>query len=53
MKSGDAPLVTSFIRLKKEGYVPDRDLILALTADEEGGTANGIDWLLTAHRNWN
>ena len=34
MKSGDALLVTSFIRLKKEGYVPDRDLILALTADE-------------------
>ncbi len=52
MKSGDALLVTSFIRLKKEGYVPDRDLILALTADEEGGTANGIDWLLTTHRNW-
>jgi len=52
MKSGDALLVTSFIRLKKEGYVPDRDLILALTADEEGGTANGVDWLLTNHRNW-
>jgi acetylornithine deacetylase/succinyl-diaminopimelate desuccinylase-like protein len=52
MKSGDALLVTSYIRLKKEGYVPDRDLILALTADEEGGTANGIDWLLATHRNW-
>ena len=52
MKSGDALLVTSFIRLKKEGYVPDRDLILALTADEEGGTANGIDWLLKTHRDW-
>src|SRR5260370_19223275 len=52
MKSGDALLVTSFIRLKKEGYVPDRDLILALTADEEGGTANGVDWLLTTHLNW-
>jgi acetylornithine deacetylase/succinyl-diaminopimelate desuccinylase-like protein len=51
MKSGDALLVTS-IRLKKEGYVPDRDLILALTADEEGGTANGVDWLLTKHRDW-
>src|SRR5262249_38835317 len=37
MKAGDALLVTSFLRLKKEGYVPDRDLILALTADEEGG----------------
>jgi acetylornithine deacetylase/succinyl-diaminopimelate desuccinylase-like protein len=52
MKSGDALLVTSFIRLKKEGYVPDRDLILALTADEEGGTANGVDWLVTTHRDW-
>jgi acetylornithine deacetylase/succinyl-diaminopimelate desuccinylase-like protein len=52
MKSGDALLVTNFIRLKKEGYVPDRDLILALTADEEGGTANGVDWLLEKHRNW-
>jgi acetylornithine deacetylase/succinyl-diaminopimelate desuccinylase-like protein len=52
MKSGDALLVTSFIRLKKEGYVPDRDLILALTADEEGGTANGVDWLLKNHREW-
>src|SRR5256885_12030274 len=46
MKEGDAILVTNFIRLKKEGFVPDRDLILALTADEEGGTANGVNWLL-------
>src|SRR4029077_9870049 len=52
MKAGDALLVTSFIRLKKEGYIPDRDLILALTADEEGGTANGVDWLLKNHRDW-
>ena len=34
MKDGDAILVTNFIRLKKEDFVPDRDLILALTADE-------------------
>ena len=52
MKAGDALLVTSFIRLKKEGYTPDRDLILALTADEEGGTANGIEWLVKNHRDW-
>ena len=52
MKSGDALLVTNFIRLKKERYAPDRDLILALTADEEGGTANGVDWLLKTHRDW-
>jgi acetylornithine deacetylase/succinyl-diaminopimelate desuccinylase-like protein len=44
--------VTSFTRLKREGYVPDRDLILALTADEEGGTANGVDWLIKNHRDW-
>ena len=37
MKAGDAILVMSFLRLKREGYRPDRDLILALTADEESG----------------
>jgi acetylornithine deacetylase/succinyl-diaminopimelate desuccinylase-like protein len=52
MKAGDAILVTNFIRLKKEGYLPDRDLILALTADEEGGSSNGVDWLLKEHRDW-
>jgi acetylornithine deacetylase/succinyl-diaminopimelate desuccinylase-like protein len=50
MKVSDAILVTTFIRLKREGYRPDRDLILALTADEEGGTSNGVDWLLKNHR---
>ncbi len=50
MKEGDAILVTTFIRLRKEGYKPDRDLILALTADEEGGKSNGVDWLLKNHR---
>src|SRR5258708_31431085 len=43
IKDGDAILVANFIRLKKEGFAPDRDLILALTADEEGGASNGID----------
>jgi acetylornithine deacetylase/succinyl-diaminopimelate desuccinylase-like protein len=52
MKEGDAILITNFIRLKKEGYVPDRDLIVALTAGEESGLANGVDWLLTEHRDW-
>ena len=50
MKDGDAIMVTTLIRFKKEGYVPDRDIILALTADEEGGTSNGVDWLLRNHR---
>jgi len=52
IKQGDAILVTNFIRLKQEGFVPERDLILALTADEEGGESNGIQWLLKNHRDW-
>jgi acetylornithine deacetylase/succinyl-diaminopimelate desuccinylase-like protein len=50
MKVDDAILVTTFIRLRREGYRPDRDLILALTADEEGGKSNGVHWLLKNHR---
>lgn len=50
MKESDAILVTTFIRLKREGFHPGRDLILALTADEEGGKSNGVDWLLKNHR---
>jgi len=52
MKAGDAILVMSFLRLKREGYQPDRDLIVALTADEEAGNSNGIDWLLKEHKDW-
>jgi acetylornithine deacetylase/succinyl-diaminopimelate desuccinylase-like protein len=50
MKSCDAIAVADFIRLKKEGFVADRDIILALTADEEAGTSNGVEWLLNTHR---
>ncbi|HZP23612.1 MAG TPA: M20/M25/M40 family metallo-hydrolase [Terriglobales bacterium] len=50
MKSSDAILVTELIHFYVEGYKPDRDLILALTADEEGGSSNGVDWLLRNHR---
>ncbi len=50
VKDGDALLVTTLIRFKKEGYRPDRDLIVALTADEENGDANGVDWLLKNRR---
>jgi acetylornithine deacetylase/succinyl-diaminopimelate desuccinylase-like protein len=50
MKEADAIAVTDFIRLKKEGFVPNRDIILALTADEEGGKSNGVNWLLQNHR---
>ncbi len=51
MKGQDASTLTALIRLKKEGYVPDRDIIVAFTADEEaGGDANGVDWLVKNHR---
>ncbi len=50
-KAQAAVWVATLLRLKREGYQPDRDLILALTADEEGGGPyNGIDWLLKNHR---
>ncbi len=50
MKASDAIYVLTMMRLKEEGYKPDRDIILALTADEEGGKSNGVDWLLKNHR---
>ncbi len=46
MKDSDAIAVETFVRLKREGWVPKRDIVLALTADEEGGKSNGVDWLL-------
>ena len=42
--------IANLIRLKQEGFQPDRDIVVALTADEEGGTANGVQWLLENHR---
>jgi acetylornithine deacetylase/succinyl-diaminopimelate desuccinylase-like protein len=50
MKVDDAALIADFIRLHRENWKPDRDIILALTADEEGGKSNGVDWLLKNHR---
>jgi acetylornithine deacetylase/succinyl-diaminopimelate desuccinylase-like protein len=52
IKQGDTVLVANFLRLKKEGWVPARDLVLALTADEDGGESNGIQWLLKNQREW-
>ncbi len=42
--------MATFLRLHREGYKPKRDLILALTADEEGGKFNGASWLVNEHR---
>jgi len=50
MKGDDATLVAAFLRMRREGFRPARDLILALTSDEEGGKFNGADWLVKQHR---
>src|SRR6266498_3130403 len=51
IKDGAAILVATLARLKQEGYRPNRDLILALTTGEEGGSDyNGVQWLLENHR---
>jgi acetylornithine deacetylase/succinyl-diaminopimelate desuccinylase-like protein len=51
MKDGDAALAESLVRLKRERYLPDHDLIVAFTADEEaGGESNGPAFLLKSHR---
>jgi len=50
MKGADAIIVTTLVRFRREGFRPNRDIILALTADEEGGTSNGVSWLLKNHR---
>ncbi len=49
-KAMAAAFVANLIRYRREGFAPDRDLILALTADEEGGGHNGVAWLLKEHR---
>ena len=48
-KGGAAILVANFIRLKQENYLPDRDLIVMLTADEET-TGEGAQMLANEHR---
>jgi acetylornithine deacetylase/succinyl-diaminopimelate desuccinylase-like protein len=50
-KAQAAIWIANVIRYKREGFKPDRDIIVALTADEEGGGRyNGVDWLIKNHR---
>jgi acetylornithine deacetylase/succinyl-diaminopimelate desuccinylase-like protein len=51
-KAMAAIFVANLIRFRKEHYVPDRDIIVALTADEEGSPCgcNGARWLIQNHR---
>jgi acetylornithine deacetylase/succinyl-diaminopimelate desuccinylase-like protein len=51
-KAMAALFVTTMMRLRQERYAPDRDLVLALTADEEivPSKFNGVRFLLREHR---
>jgi acetylornithine deacetylase/succinyl-diaminopimelate desuccinylase-like protein len=50
-KAQAAIWIANLIRYKREGFKPDRDIIVALTADEEGGGPyNGVEWLLKNKR---
>ena len=50
-KAQAAVWIATLIRFKRENFHPDRDIIVALTADEEGGGPfNGADWLVQHHR---
>ena len=50
-KAQAAVWIANLIRYKREGFKPDRDIVVALTADEEGGGPyNGVQWLLKNKR---
>ncbi len=49
-KAMAAIFVANLIRYKQENAQFDRDIILALTADEEGGDFNGVEYLIKNHR---
>jgi acetylornithine deacetylase/succinyl-diaminopimelate desuccinylase-like protein len=42
--------IANLIRLRQEGFRPRRDIIVALTAGEESGKDNGVEWLVAKHR---
>ncbi|MGH7542442.1 MAG: M20/M25/M40 family metallo-hydrolase [Gemmatimonadota bacterium] len=45
-KAGAAMLIANFIRYRQEGFVPDRDLIVVLTGDEETNS-EAIKWIVS------
>jgi len=49
IKSGVVSLTSTFLRLKSEGYVPTRDLIIVFTGDEETTQKTAKD-LVSNHR---
>ena len=49
-KAMAAIFVANLIRARQGGWLPNRDVILALTADEETGSEEGVQWLVNNHR---
>jgi acetylornithine deacetylase/succinyl-diaminopimelate desuccinylase-like protein len=50
IKDEGAIFTATLLGMRRDGFVPDRDIILALTAGEEGGPSNGVQWLLANRR---
>jgi acetylornithine deacetylase/succinyl-diaminopimelate desuccinylase-like protein len=50
IKDMAAIFTATMLAMKRDGFTPDRDIILALTAGEEGGEGNGVQWLLANRR---
>ena len=48
MKNGDVAMIEAILKLKSEGFKPDRDIILFLSGDEEtlgkGATLGSTEW---------
>ena len=50
-KAQAAVWIATLLRYRREDFKPDRDIIVALTADEEGGGPyNGVQWLIKNKR---
>lgn len=49
-KAMAAIFADTLIRYQKEGYRPARTIKMALTCGEEGGSTNGVRWMLEANR---
>ena len=49
-KAMAAIFIANLISYQKEGFLPERDIIVCLTSDEENAGPNGIQWLLKEHR---
>jgi acetylornithine deacetylase/succinyl-diaminopimelate desuccinylase-like protein len=49
-KAMGAIFVANLVRMKREGFKPKHDIVLALTADEESGEHNGVAWLVKNRR---